>query len=266
VSENRPTENVGHMSLDQARSLFTGPNAGSAGPTAGLVNKLLARSVEVPPIRFISLNGLVPYKEAQELQLKLVELRAHDLIPDTILFLEHTPVITRGRGLQFTGEPRPRHMPAPPLIPEGMDFVESERGGDLTYHGPGQLVIYPICKLDGKGFGPNHDIGGFLRTLESLIIAELAERGLSAETRPNATGVWIGDKKIASIGIAVRKWVTYHGIAINCTNDLKPFFLISPCGFAPEVMTKMDELVTQPENWRADFEQRLVRRIQMQSP
>jgi lipoyl(octanoyl) transferase len=187
--------------------------------------------------RFWSLRsdvGGVGYEEARALQLALVELRARDLIPDTVLFLEHEPVITRGRGLQFTGAERPRHMPAPAMLPPGIAFAESERGGDLTYHGPGQLVIYPICRLDGRGFGPNHDVAGFLRKFEQAII-----RVIGGESRDAATGVWIGDRKVASMGIAVRRWVTYHGLAINCVNDLKPFHLISPCGFSPEVMTRV---------------------------
>ncbi len=214
-------------------------------------------------MQFWSLSGLTPYENARLTQLKLLDLRAADLIPDTVLFLEHEPVITQGRGLQFTGTPRPRHMPVPMQLPAGVSFAESERGGDLTYHGPGQLVIYPIVKLDGNGFGPNHDIGGFLRKFEQVFIDELAARGLSAESRENAAGVWVGNRKIASMGIAIRKWVTYHGMAVNCVNDLKAFQLISPCGFSPEVMTRMMDLLPDynRETWRADLEQAFARRM-----
>jgi len=210
-------------------------------------------------------SSYTPYEKVRELQLKLTDLRAKDEIPDTVLFLEHEPVVTRGRGLQFTGEERPRHMPMLPLPPE-IAFAESERGGDLTYHGPGQLVIYPICKLDGKGFGPDHDVAGFLRKMEALLIAELDERfaaiGSNCEGVENATGVWIRGKKIASMGIAVRKWVTYHGLALNCVNDLRPFQLISPCGFAPEVMTRVQDWVElDARNWRRDFEVSLAARM-----
>lgn len=218
-------------------------------------------------MEFWSLQGLIPYEEARELQQRLVELRAEDQIPDTLLFLEHRPVVTRGRGLQFTGEERPRQMPLPPL-PAGIEFSESERGGDLTYHGPGQLVIYPIFKLDGRGFGPDHDVAGFLRKFEQVFIDELRELGLAdAQARAQATGVWVGDKKIASLGIAVRKWVTYHGIAINAVNDLKPFQLFSPCGFSPEVMTRLLDLLPkgkfppEGERWRPWLERRLARRF-----
>jgi lipoyl(octanoyl) transferase len=205
-------------------------------------------------MQFRSLPGLTSYAAARELQLSLVESRAAGEIEDTILFLEHEPVITRGRGLQFTGAPRPRHMPVPVALPSGMAFSESERGGDLTYHGPGQLVIYPIVKI-------NHDIGAFLRGFEQIVIDELGVRGLTAEARESATGVWVGDRKIASMGIAVRKWVTYHGLAINIVNDLQPFHLISPCGFAPEVMTRVSDLLQVGEDWRADWEGALAARL-----
>jgi len=212
-------------------------------------------------MQFWSLKGYVSYAEARELQHLLVDLRARDFIPDTFLFLEHLPVITQGRGLQWTGAPRSRHMPVPQFLPSGVEFSESERGGDLTYHGPGQLVVYPICKLDGQGFGPARSVAGFLRKLEGLLIHELSLRGLEASSHENATGIWLGQKKLASIGIAVRKWVTYHGIAINCVNALEPFQLISPCGFSPDVMTRLSDWVSLGENWRTDLEQSLARNL-----
>ena len=190
-------------------------------------------------MEFRSLPGFVPYEEARKLQQELVEQRARDEIPDTVLFLEHEPVITQGRGLQWTGQPRERHMPVPALIPAGVSFCESERGGDLTYHGPGQLVIYPIVKLDGQGFGPDHDINAYLRKLEQVFVEDLKDLGLHSVPHESATGVWVANQKIASIGIAIRKWVTYHGVAINVVNDLKPFHLISPCGFSPDVMVNI---------------------------
>jgi lipoate-protein ligase B len=200
----------------------------------------------------------VPYEKVREFQLNLLELRAKDLISDTVLFLEHEPVITRGRGLQFTGVPRPRHMPLMQSLPPGLSFAESERGGDLTYHGPGQLVVYPICKLDGSGFAPHHDIEAFLRKLEKALIDCLAKYGLNGSAKQNATGVWMGDKKVASVGIAIKKWVTYHGIAINCVNDLKPFYFISPCGFNPEVMTRLSDWVKLDSFWRDHMESSLA--------
>jgi lipoyl(octanoyl) transferase len=214
--------------------------------------------------QFRSLPGLTSYEEARELQLDLVEKRAQDLIPDTVLFLEHEPVITRGRGLQLTGEARARHMPSP-VLPAGIAFSESERGGDLTYHGPGQLVMYPIVKLNGQGFGPERDVTGYLRKLEQVVIGECQSHGLSAEARESATGVWVGERKIASIGIAVRRWVTYHGLALNVLNDLAPFHLISPCGYSPDVMTRLSDLVpgilSNTSDWRGWIEGRLMSRI-----
>ena len=109
-------------------------------------------------MQFWSLEGLVRYEEVADLQRALVERRALGIIPDTVLFLEHEPVVTRGRGLQWTGVARERSIPLSAPLPPSIAFAESERGGDLTYHGPGQLVMYPIIKLDGSGFGPERDI------------------------------------------------------------------------------------------------------------
>lgn len=217
-------------------------------------------------MRFWSLTGLTRYEDARLLQLKLVELRAQDSIPDTVLFLEHEPVVTQGRGLQFTGTPKPRHMPLP-VLPAEIEFAESERGGDLTYHGPGQLVIYPIVKMDGQGFAPKQDITGFLRRFEGVLIEELAALGVHAESKKDAAGVWVGKGKVASIGIAVKKFVVYHGMAVNVTNDLKPFHLFSPCGFNPEVMTRLQDIIPDfigsvgPGLWRAELEKRLAFRM-----
>ena len=225
-------------------------------------------------MQFRSLPGLIPYEEARRLQHQLVEERAIDQIPDTVLFLEHFPVITRGRGLQWTGADRPKQMPVPLGLPPEIGFCETERGGDLTYHGPGQLVIYPIVKLDGSGLGPKRDVAGFLRKLERVLIAVLLDLGLKAEARENATGIWIGERKLASIGIAVRKWVTYHGVAINGVNDLSPFHLISPCGFSPEVMTRLQDFFEPGQapwekrqvGWRADLEERFKKVLKRWGP
>jgi lipoate-protein ligase B len=222
-------------------------------------------------MQFWSLKELVPYSEATELQKKLVELRASNLIPDTVIFLEHAPVVTRGRGLQWTGVKRERSIPLAAPLPSGVAFCESERGGDLTYHGPGQLVVYPIVKLDSSGFGPSRDITAFLRQLESVFVDWLNHLGLQAESRENATGVWANGKKVASIGIAVRKWVVWHGLAINMVNDLGPFHWITPCGFSPEVMASVDSLLEESSlswdrsNWRRLAEQEIADRFLSQS-
>jgi lipoyl(octanoyl) transferase len=212
----------------------------------------------------------VPYDEVRGLQHRLVDFRAQDLIEDLVLFLEHDPVVTRGRGLQYssTSKNSVRHMPISAL-PPGVAFAETERGGDLTYHGPGQLVIYPICKMDGKSFAPVHDVAAFLRKNEQLVITvldrllETSTISPQAKTEPveEATGVWIraqgetkASKKIASIGIAVKKWVSYHGLALNVVNDLRAYQLISPCGFSPEVMTRLQDWVALPQDWRGELE------------
>ncbi len=210
-------------------------------------------------MRFVSLPGTLEYEAARELQLEAVEQRARGEIADTVYFLEHEPVITRGRGLQWTGVPRARHAPIAGPLPEGVAYFESERGGDLTYHGPGQLVIYPIVKLDGLGWGPRRDVAAYLRKLEGVLVAALAEARIAAEARPGATGIWTGAKKIASIGVAVRRWVTFHGAALNVVNDLGPFSAISPCGFAPEVMARIGPEASSASSWREAWEGRIER-------
>lgn len=218
-------------------------------------------------MEFISLPGLTSFADARELQLAWVEERIHDRIPDRVLFVEHHPVITRGRGLQYTGEQREeRSKPLLVPIPEGVEYSECERGGDLTFHGPGQLVMYPIVKLDGQGFGPHHDVEGFIRKLEQVVMNTLKQHyGIVSKRSAQASGVWIRsektDKKMASVGIAVRKWVTYHGLALNVVNDLSSFQMISPCGFDPEVMTSLATLkpeVAQNPDWRSVLENQIA--------
>lgn len=221
------------------------------------------------PIEFHSLDGLTPYREVLALQHALVERRVRDEIPDTVLLVEHEPVFTRGRGLQWTGLARPTSMPLLGAVPEGTDVVDVERGGDWTYHGPGQLTIYPIIKLGGTtGVFPK-DLGRYLRFLEAWVVRVLASYGVDSGPRPQATGVWLAEaeRKIASVGIAVKRWVTYHGIGLNVTNPLEAYQLISPCGFSSEVMTRLldrrVDLMNDPvacekwtREWRADLERR----------
>ena len=206
-------------------------------------------------------SPIVPYETAWKFQKELVEKRARDEIEDTVLFLEHPPTITRGRGLQFTGVPREKQMPLEQLTP-GTEYFEIERGGDLTWHGPGQLVIYPIVKLDGKREFSHHDVTAFLRKLESAIISLLRDFGLQGEMREQATGVWVGEKKVASLGIAVSKWVTYHGAAINVMNDPRSFLGFNPCGFDPEMMTSLSALgAALPPDWRDRIESLLCNHL-----
>ncbi len=180
--------------------------------------------------------GLVPYGDALARQRALAEERlAGRLATDTLLLLEHPPVVTLGRGTRQASLPL-----APELLRRrGIDVFEIERGGDVTYHGPGQLVGYPIFDLGGSGL--RRDLHWFLRQLEAAVIEALAAFGIAGERRDGYTGVWTagGTRKIASIGIHVRQWVTWHGFALNVTTDLSPFELIVPCGIPDVVMTSV---------------------------
>ena len=171
--------------------------------------------------------GRVPYAEALTLQRRLASDRiAGRLAQDRLLLLEHPPVVTRGRTAQAA------HL----LRPNGVDVFDVERGGDVTYHGPGQLVGYPILDLTGY----RQDLHWYLRTLEQTLIAALAALDIVAERHPGFTGVWTGGRKIASIGVHVKQWVTWHGFALNVTTDLQAFDRIVPCGIAGVEMTSVE--------------------------
>lgn len=177
---------------------------------------------------WVSQLGLVPYREALALQQNLRAARQADAIPDVLLLLEHPPVYTRGRRTDAAELPLGEDWYAA----HGIEVVEVDRGGRATYHGPGQLVGYPIAKL-----GPIVD---FLRTMESAIVAALHEEGVearAAEGRP--TGVWVQERKIASLGIHVARRVSTHGFAVNVDNDLAPFEWIVPCGLPDVEMTSL---------------------------
>lgn len=180
--------------------------------------------------------GKLSYEQAWKLQLELVGERADEKIPDTLLLVEHEPVFTLGRKTPGVREehPQPKEIAGIPVFPV-------ERGGEATYHGPGQAVLYPIFQLDLLRTGPRN----FLRLMEEAIVAVVKKQGIDAYWIEAKTGVWLRDskgqeKKIASLGIAVRRSVSYHGLALNVNTDLAPFRLISPCGFAPEVMTSLE--------------------------
>jgi lipoyl(octanoyl) transferase len=156
---------------------------------------------------------------------------AGELDHDTLLLVEHEPVVTLGRGLKPTSLP----LPAAALETRGVDVVEVERGGDVTYHGPGQLVGYPILDLRRH----REDLHWYLRRLEAVLIAALESLGIPAERNPGLTGVWTRGRKIVSIGIHVKQWVTLHGFALNVTTDLSYFDLIVPCGIRNVAMTSV---------------------------
>jgi len=183
---------------------------------------------------------LVPYESAWKYQHEiLARVIAREKDSERILFCEHEPVVTRGRGLQKKQPTDDRFKQALRQVPlqnkpENVSYYEVERGGDLTWHGPGQLTIYPILNLEAYPGG----LHGYLRNLEEWVMAALAGAGLKGcERKQDASGVWLGGLKIASLGIACRKWVSYHGIGLNLTNDLGAQAFMSPCGYAPETMT-----------------------------
>jgi lipoyl(octanoyl) transferase len=175
--------------------------------------------------------GTVPYLDAVLLQERVREQRQADELPDTLLLLEHPPVYTRGRrsaaGELALGEGFYRAR--------GIDLVDTDRGGRVTYHGPGQLVGYPIMRVA--------DIGSHLRTIEASIVSALAEEGIDARSRTSEgadyTGVWVEDRKIASIGVHVSRGISTHGFAVNVTNDLDPFSWVIACGLPDVAMTSI---------------------------
>ena len=174
--------------------------------------------------------GRVPYGEALDWQRRLAQDRIAGRLPhDVLLLLEHPPVITLGRSSHA------EHL----LAPDGaVEVFEIERGGDVTYHGPGQLVGYPIIDLTNH----RQDLHWYLRTLEQALIEGLARLGIPAERKPGFTGVWTaqGQRKIGSIGVHVKQWVTWHGFALNVTTDLAAFCRIVPCGIAGVEMTSVE--------------------------
>jgi lipoate-protein ligase B len=174
--------------------------------------------------------GRVPYSEALTLQERLRERRQEGAIPDVLLLLEHTPVYTRGRRTGASELPFPEDW----YGARGIDVFDVDRGGRATYHGPGQLVGYPIAQVGSS-------VIGFLRAMEASIVAALAGEGIDdahgGDSRP--TGVWVAERKIASLGIHVARGVSTHGFAVNVDNDLTPFEWIVPCGLEGVQMTSV---------------------------
>lgn len=172
--------------------------------------------------------GRVPFDEAFARQEDLVARKAADpTLPDELLLLEHDPVYTIGRTPDQSSLRDVAHLPHP--------VVQINRGGQATYHGPGQLVGYPLLDLRARG----QDLHRHLRGLESVLIALLSEYGVAGERREGMTGVWVGGRKIASIGVGVRKWISMHGFALNVSGDLAAFREITPCGLTGVEMTSL---------------------------
>lgn len=187
--------------------------------------------------------GLIPYELALTKQLELVETLHKQELPGYLIFCQHPPVVTLGRATQ----------PGDVFAWKG-NTVEVSRGGRATYHGPNQLVVYPILNLTRPRKGrSSHEIAGYLRTLESAIAQVISDYGVAnvvgrslqknplTQVENNETGVWIGTQKIASLGIGVRKWITFHGAAINLIEDPEAFQGMNPCGLKSNVMTSLEK-------------------------
>jgi len=171
--------------------------------------------------------GSLEYRAATALQEALRAARQAGALPDVLLLLEHPAVYTRGRRSDQSELP----MGEAWYLGQGIDVVQSDRGGKLTYHGPGQLVGYPIMGTS--------DVVEFLRRMERAMIAALADAGVAAQMREGLTGVWVGERKIASIGVHVSRGITTHGFAVNVENDLQPFEWVVPCGLEGVRMTSV---------------------------
>jgi lipoyl(octanoyl) transferase len=185
------------------------------------------------------LQGPCAYDEVHALQEALVAAVSAGAAPDTVLLLEHAPTITLGRK---------RGAEAHVLVPDGVPVVSVERGGDVTWHAPGQLVAYPIVALPPE----RRDLRGVLASLEDAVCDVVGDLGLEPRRDPRNTGVWLpcadGEvRKVCSVGVAVRSWVTWHGLALNVDNPLDAFARVRPCGLGPEVMTRLaDHLAPCP--------------------
>ena len=188
--------------------------------------------------------GTVPYEKALEYQENLLARRIAEEIPDSLILLEHPPTITTGRkgntgNLLVRKEYLEKH---------GISFTHTSRGGDITFHGPGQIVGYPILNLKNHGM----DIREHLRNIEEAIIRTLRDFEIEGRRIDGVTGVWVKRSKIASIGIAIRKWVSYHGFALNVSTNLDYFDLILSCGITDVRMTSIGSWFGNEENVRMD--------------
>jgi lipoyl(octanoyl) transferase len=188
-------------------------------------------SSENPQLQIIRL-GRIEYEEALKQMELLLQQRIDDLIPDTLILCEHHPVFTIGRSKDAL-----KNL----VVAGATPVVHVSRGGNITWHGPGQLVGYPIIKLYRQ------DIHAYLRWIEAFWIKELTQRGLSPHRDPRNTGVWVENKKMVAIGIALRKWVSWHGFAWNITANLSDFKKINPCGMSSELVTRyVDHQIDAP--------------------
>ncbi len=181
--------------------------------------------------------GLIEYSDAYNLQRKLFRERLDGQREDTLLLLEHPPTITVGKSGKLENILASQAQ----LAREGVSLVFVDRGGDVTYHGPGQIVGYPIIDLRERG----RDAHQYIRDLEEVIIRTLNDFSIKSGRDKSHAGVWVGDEEIAAIGLSLRKWITMHGFALNVNTDLEPFSLINPCGFANRKATSISHLLGQ---------------------
>lgn len=206
--------------------------------------------------------GLIDYKTALNKQLELVELHSQDSNhPGFLIFCSHPPVVTTGR------QTKPED-----IFSWKGDVIEISRGGRATYHGPSQLVVYPILNLKNqRADRAPQEIRGFLRALEQAIVETLSEYNIAAtgktrqkladeQIETDETGVWVGSQKIASLGIAVKKWITYHGAAINLEYDPQAFQGLNPCGFKSSMMVSLEQLLNRKVS-RKEFSEKLLKRL-----
>jgi len=182
--------------------------------------------------------GRLDYLAAVQLLERWVSLKQQESLPDVLLLVEHPHVYTLGRGGSAANLLAPREIPV----------HRTSRGGDVTYHGPGQLVVYPLIDLSSK---LRKDVHRFVRNLEQSAILTLADFGITTTRRPPYTGIWIDDRKIAAIGVAVRRCITYHGLTLNVNTDLSYFDRIVPCGLAWAEVTSMQKELGREQNLRA---------------
>ena len=181
--------------------------------------------------------GTTEYGAAYDLQKKLWQARLDGRIPDTLLLLEHPPTLTLGKS----GKLENLLVPGEELAARGVSLFFTDRGGDITYHGPGQLVAYPILSLAEHG----KDIHQYVWNLQEVVIRTLADFSISAGRDAKHVGVWVGDEKIAAIGVAVHRWVSLHGLALNVNPDMEHFRLINPCGITDKGVTSMNRLLSR---------------------
>lgn len=192
------------------------------------------------PLLYVRKLGRVDYDQALAMQKDLVAMRLRKDIPDTLLLLEHPPVFTIGR----TGK-RANLVGDPASI--GAKVVEVDRGGDITYHGPGQLVGYPIFDLRGL----KEDVKWYLEQMEAAIIRAVQTVGVTGERRPGYTGVWVNGAKLCAMGVHVARWITSHGFALNVNTDLDHFKLIIPCGIPDKPVTSLRSLLGREQDLEA---------------